>query len=505
MSLQFHPSDFYIYIVDDESSIRSFLVEAFKKWGFQVRAFPDGDATLEAMKAGDLPHVLFADIQMPGISGLGLARRSKEFSKEIEVVLMTAAPSVETALEALKLGVHDYLLKPFDSLEDVRRIVFHVCERIYLRLYNEYLRSELKLKNEEIRGLSTMADELSDVVDVARTIEIGCESLSKAFSNSPICFLQFIPKDQSLMVAARHPLTLFAGAQSKMLLPKEQTTSLSSIIDYLKEIEKDPDFTLLLSQSRQMNTDKEESPTENIWKAFPFVTRGIPRGVFAIQVEEWDEEIQGPLVTRYLQSLEKYFENALLHTRVLEMSVKDGLTGLYNVRAFRERFDHELRTSMRIAHPVSLLFFDVDHFKKYNDTNGHPAGDQILKGMADLLRKNFRSTDFLARYGGEEFCVILPHTDLESALLKAESFRKVVESCPFAHAESQPLGKVSVSIGVSEFPTHAAATERLIKLADEALYVAKKQSRNVVVCAEKDTNHIAPFESKHVSIGRSEL
>lgn len=248
------------------------------------------------------------------------------------------------------------------------------------------------------------------------------------------------------------------------------------------------------------------SPPEHrkagIWKVFPFVTRSIPRGVFVIKVDDWDDEIQRGLAERYLQTLEKYFENALLHKKVFEMSVKDGLTGLYNVRAFRERLELELKSAERIQHPVSLMFFDVDHFKKYNDTHGHPAGDVILKKIAMLLMQNFRNTDFITRYGGEEFCVILTHTDLQSAMKKAESFRKVVEEYPFPKKESQPLGKISVSIGVSEYPSHASTSEMLIKLADDALYRAKKESRNTVKSAEKEASYVPLFVSKHVTTGR---
>ena len=141
-------------------------------------------------------------------------------------------------------------------------------------------------------------------------------------------------------------------------------------------------------------------------------------------------------------------------------------------------------------------------FKNYNDTHGHQAGDNILRTFADLLTKNFRSTDFVARYGGEEFCVLMPHTQLQSALTKVESFRQVVENFPFPNGESQPLGKITVSAGVAEFPTHASSYERLIGLADQALYQAKDQSRNCVVSARPDPAYFPPFESRHVTVGR---
>lgn len=500
MLLDLHPPDYLIYVVESDASQLSLLKDLLEKWGFQVKTFSNADAVVDVMKAGQLPHVIFADLQMAGLSGLGIAKRAKELSPEIEIILTTLSPTVDTILQAVGMGVYDYLMKPFNKVEDIRKVIFHVCERIYLRLYNEYLVSELKLKNEEIRGLSQMATELTDVVDAGKIIEIGCKYLSKAFSGTNVCFLQYIPQDSTLMMASRVPLELFGGVQTKFPIPREDSASVAQVAEYLKKAEKDSKFLELLESSELLSPPQFKKP--GIWKAFPFVTRAIPRGVFVVKVKEWDDEIQRTLAERYLQSLEKYFENALLHKKVFEMSVKDGLTGLYNVRAFRERIELEMRSAARIQHPMTLLFFDVDHFKKYNDTHGHPAGDVVLKTVARLLGQNFRSTDFIARYGGEEFCVILPHTELSSGLIKADAFRKVIENYPFPNRETQPLGKVSVSIGVSEFPSHAGTAETLIKAADDALYEAKKESRNVVKEAKKDPSHIPPFESKHVTTGR---
>ncbi len=494
-----HPPDYLIYVVESDRNQLSILKDVFEKWGFQVKTFSDADSILDLLKKGELPHVIFADLEMQGLSGLGIAKRAKEISSEIEIVFTTKSPTVEIILEAVGMGIYDYLMKPFNKLEDIRKVVFHVCERIYLRLYNEYLVSELKLKNEEIRGLSMMSAELAEVVDAGKIIEVGCRYLSKAFGGASVCFLQYIPQDNSLMMATRIPNELFGGVQTKYPIPRDEGSSIALVAEYLKKIESDQKFYELLESSEVLSP--QEFRRAGVWKMFPFVTRAIPRGVFVMKFRDWDDEIQRSLVVRYTQALEKYFENALLHKKVFEMSVKDGLTGLYNVRAFRERLDMELRTAMRIHHPVSLIFFDVDHFKKYNDTHGHPAGDVVLKTMAKLLNQNFRATDFIVRYGGEEFCVILPHTELQSALKKAEAFRQVVETHPFPKAETQPLGKVSVSIGVSEFPSHAGTVETLIKQADDALYIAKKESRNVVKSAEKDPSHTPPFESKHVTRG----
>jgi diguanylate cyclase (GGDEF)-like protein len=173
-----------------------------------------------------------------------------------------------------------------------------------------------------------------------------------------------------------------------------------------------------------------------------------------------------------------------------ELALRDGLTGLYNHRFLQEALEAELARARRHSHPLGLLFIDVDHFKMYNDRNGHPAGDRLLTRIADVLlggRKSgmglqARVSDIAARYGGEEFVMILPETGLDGAIVKAERVRRTVAEYAFEHADAQPGGCVSVSIGVATFPLHAADKQQLIDVADRELYRAKRAGRNCV-CA----------------------
>ncbi|MBI3534500.1 MAG: GGDEF domain-containing protein [Deltaproteobacteria bacterium] len=127
-----------------------------------------------------------------------------------------------------------------------------------------------------------------------------------------------------------------------------------------------------------------------------------------------------------------------------------------------------------------LIFCDVDNFKHYNDRNGHPAGDEVLKGVAEVLRTNPRNTDFAARYGGEEFVVLCPQTPLESALVLAERIRENIANKPFPFMEFQPLKKISISIGVATYPFDGKTSDEVLKSADEALYNSKTNGRNQV-------------------------
>jgi diguanylate cyclase (GGDEF)-like protein len=164
--------------------------------------------------------------------------------------------------------------------------------------------------------------------------------------------------------------------------------------------------------------------------------------------------------------------------RELELlSVTDGLTGLTNHRALMQRLNEEGVRSRRNERAFSVIMADVDHFKQYNDQFGHPEGDQVLKAMASILKDSTRTVDCVARYGGEEFAVVLPETDITGALEVAERIRSRVERTEF------PKRKITLSIGVAEFPRDATTPGEIVVVADEALYVAKRQGRNQVVQA----------------------
>ncbi len=176
-------------------------------------------------------------------------------------------------------------------------------------------------------------------------------------------------------------------------------------------------------------------------------------------------------------------ENQINFERLEREATTDGLTGLSNVKNFKDKFAQELSRASRHGRALSVFLFDVDNFKHYNDQNGHPAGDQCLRITADLLKKNTRLSDLPARYGGEEFVVLLPETDGRGALAFAEKIRTTIAATDYPFREKQPLGCVSISGGVASFPDQGKDVESLIKAADAALYRCKEAGRNRVAAA----------------------
>lgn len=180
-------------------------------------------------------------------------------------------------------------------------------------------------------------------------------------------------------------------------------------------------------------------------------------------------------ITEYAAVLEEQKSQLEAANRQLEgLAMHDSLTGLGNRRAFEHRLGQEMNQAKRYGTPLSVLLLDVDSFKAYNDTFGHPAGDEILRRLSQIIRSQGRDTDFFARYGGEEFIVILPLTDAAGAMVLAERLRVAVEQT------SWPERPVTVSLGAATLLPTMPDGGALVAAADQALYAAKTAGRNCV-------------------------
>ena len=224
-------------------------------------------------------------------------------------------------------------------------------------------------------------------------------------------------------------------------------------------------------------------------------TSALRGGAYDFLVKPFDDLfIISALVNRVTEKLELQSRNLLLKSQLqmysseLErlnkefknMADRDWLTGLYNRRYLRSALDGEISRSMRHQRTFSLIILDVDHFKVFNDTHGHLAGDAALRDVATLLQQAGRTEDLCARYGGEEFLILMPETDHEAALQAAERIRHAVQAHPFEGRDEQPEGNVTVSLGVATFPADGPDGNALIGRADAALYHAKERGRNRV-------------------------
>ncbi|MGD9897518.1 MAG: diguanylate cyclase [Calditrichaceae bacterium] len=196
------------------------------------------------------------------------------------------------------------------------------------------------------------------------------------------------------------------------------------------------------------------------------------------------------ILKSFIQTIGIIYENMILYHKLMKLykikeqqAITDGLTKIYNYRYFIQQLEREMNRGKRFRTPFSLLIIDIDHFKDYNDRHGHPEGDKILCQVSLILSENTRSIDTVARYGGEEFVIILPGLDKQNAIWIAQKLHNLIEDFEFNLQQYQPLGKLTVSIGLANFPDDGTDMEDLIERADQALYKAKKSGRNRVCIA----------------------
>ena len=186
--------------------------------------------------------------------------------------------------------------------------------------------------------------------------------------------------------------------------------------------------------------------------------------------------------------------NLELRESLRQQAIRDPLTGLFNRRYLEVTLERELSRMRRQGSPLGVVMLDVDHFKRFNDTYGHEAGDALLKSLGQFLKTNVRHEDIPCRFGGEEFVLVLPNTPLEVLCQRAEELRRGVEQLQVS-LEGRPLGKVTISLGLAVFPLHGASGEVLLRAADIALYKAKESGRNRLVVADhKDQEESSPQE-----------
>ncbi len=496
MDIANYRSEFMIFVVDDEESIRSILEEALGDAKYQVKTFPTAEDALEVIKK-EPPHVILSDIRMPGMSGIDLLVEVRSISTDIQFIIMTSHASLDTALQAIKLGAYDYLHKPFEDINDVIVTLDRTVEKLFLQYQNEQLLEELAVKNnslidlnariakekEEVVYINSFMAEVARVIEVDEVLDIFLAHSAKLVENKPVIFFKHLPAYSSLLLYKAGALNIDeyrgVGVSLKDIPVKSYNESIQSpqalepLADLMSEV---------FGQTRFL--------------ALPLVLENEVAGVVVTQ--DIEDISARRVYDSFIQVLSVSYHNAVMRKRMHEMAIKDPLTGLYNRRFYNQKLDEEIARSRRTRYPVSLIYMDIDHFKKYNDNNGHQNGDLLLKSISKLMQKTSRANDVVARLGGEEFSIILPHTDLMGAAVKAEKLRKIIETTKFPFGELQPMGFISISIGVSEYPTISRDGEGMIKAADDALYKVKETSRNRVCVAQAPDGFTPDFTPEKV-------
>jgi diguanylate cyclase (GGDEF)-like protein len=233
---------------------------------------------------------------------------------------------------------------------------------------------------------------------------------------------------------------------------------------------------------------------EGTYLCIPILAQGEALGILHFQATDQapslsDSELS--FKTTFASQVGLSVANVRLREALRTQSIRDPLTGLYNRRYLEEMLQRETRRAVRADCGLGVMMLDLDHFKNFNDTYGHDAGDAVLRETASFLAKSVRAEDIVCRFGGEEFLIILPMADLRASHARAERIRSRLRELTVMH-QGQSLGPITVSVGVAELPQHGTSPRELLEASDAALYCAKREGRDCVIVAALEPAKLEP-------------
>lgn len=334
-------------------------------------------------------------------------------------------------------------------------------------LLDNLQKNNLKLSS-MIMNLTTHSRLLNEKLRAAEITKSGIEAIYRLI-NPDYCAIYMVPPRYAMLVLAEQ-----RGTPLESSLPKEVPFGqglLGRVAERQQTIKKEDSYVA----ESGLDSQSPRAITVAIPVSFLHKVLGV------IYVEK-GSAVRDELFI--LETLAAFIGMALHNAEVVQEkqmeAMTDGLTKLYNHEYFLERMRDAVAASRRYHRLLSLIMLDVDHFKHYNDTNGHQMGDIVLEEVAKIIKNNVRGADIAARYGGEEFAIILPDTDVRGAEKVGDKIRLTISEYYFSNRESQPLGKVTCSVGVGIMSEKISSAEELIEIADQALYRAKHNGRNRV-------------------------
>ncbi|MDZ7266780.1 MAG: sensor domain-containing diguanylate cyclase [candidate division KSB1 bacterium] len=324
--------------------------------------------------------------------------------------------------------------------------------------------------------LYRIAATLTEETDVDRTAREVKRIVRESFPAQQFCLALLDRKQQELYIKSHFG---FTRAQAQTAHFPLQRDNIFGLVMHRRRLIHLPD----LNTAAAIDYHPGHRHRRGAFLALPLLgTTHQPLGVLSLYRSK-----PASFATREIELLQKIanqtgqvIEKIHVYHETRELSITDELTGAFNRRYFNQRYETEFMRALRYNRPLSVIMLDIDHFKKFNDTHGHLLGDKVLKMVAQVLEGSLRKADLLARYGGEEFVIVLPEINKEKGRKVAEKLRRAIERTIFPKAETQPLGQITISLGLASFPEDTEEGHVLLALADEALYQAKFLGRNQV-------------------------
>ncbi|WP_297992070.1 diguanylate cyclase [Anoxybacillus sp.] len=413
-----------VLYVEDEPGAREMLMRLLKRRIRDVKVAKNGQEALELFTTFQ-PDIVITDIKMPLLNGLELIRRIRESDEHVQIIITTAYDDNDFFIRAIEYGVNHFILKPIDHEKFLQSLQHSI--------YQRQLERELEKQKQYTRTIIDFQENLICILNAERLLD---------------CNLSF---------------QRFFGRETIEQLRAGQT----HICDYFIA---EPGYFYVKGEKRWLR---------------PLIDRTIPFLKVKMTCKQAEEHVFLLKATSFPDEPDSYLVVFTDITALEEeskrnefLATKDPLTKTFNRLKFDELFTREIHRARRYKQPFSIILFDIDHFKKVNDTYGHDVGDIVLTRMCEAISNRLRDCDIFARWGGEEFIILAPATSRVGAYRLAESLRRLVETVHFPK-----VGHITCSFGVCEYE-QGMTKEQMVKRADEALYEAKRGGRNRVIVSE---------------------
>lgn len=495
--------EFSIFVIDCDFSSGQGLVAIIRSSGYaETSYFPTVEAALAVARRSP-PHVVLFDQERMDNEIESALLGFQELSSEILNILMMSPKQALAATRFVGRGLaFDSIARPLVSSLQLIQTIDRAVSRLYYQFESEQVRewamrleagwkTELSEKARSARSdanvkshvgpsqisgpgveehlvqMSEYIARISMSTEMDRTVALFMEHLSRAVHDTPILYFKYVPSHMSLLIsrAVWLPIEKFRGVGIDL---KREAPSLS-----LDLVHRDPARLDALSElmTRVFRVEK--------FTAFSHSDESGLHGVFVIL-----DTVEGGSGAGLLQCYKGVFELAYKRNLILKekhaLDATDPITGLWNRRRFSRHLEEEVSRARRLTMPVSLISLEIDNFRELHKRLGAQQFDALLKTIASILKTTARVNDVIARTGTAEFSLLLPHTGHMGAAVKAERCRRVLESARIPLLQSLGLGPVTVSCGVSEYPSFSSDADGLMQSADQALAQVRESGGNKV-------------------------
>ena len=386
---------------------------------------------------------------------------------------------LDLALHGVPLRVNGEIRGAYLIYEDVsQQIRAGEAQRRHAELLDRLVK-ELELRTKQMTSLNEMGSLLACSGTIKEACAVVADSLQRLFPDAPSGALYLFKSSRDLIEAA------VRWGKKDVLAPTFPPDACWSLRRGQPHWSGPPGSGIACQHLTQSSTSE--------CLCVPMVAQGNTVGVLHLEFTSaaelpYHSGIKSFRESRQQQAVSAASQIALslaslqLRETLREQAMRDPLTLLFNRRFLEESLGREIQLAARKKQSISVLFLDLDHFKRFNDTFGHDAGDMVLQSLADLFRTFFRATDICCRYGGEEFAIIMPESSSRDAAIRADALRSEVKRLQLQY-KRQTIGQLTLSVGVAAFPEHGSTSAELLNAADQCLYESKSRGRDVVTVA----------------------